>query len=168
MYCIFSHHHEKCNYSYLLALYFQGCFRHVLTAHCCKPILSRLLFSKGIVGGLCKRKMAAACGGALGRVGLQFLRTRGGIAGPVSSLVPRVPLQGAGRSYGTGGGSGFRSKWFWTLPGRRVSGRVLGCAFLLGGGGLGLYHTVKSCFHNQFAQQMTPQVYERNHLYKKK
>ncbi|XP_033850783.3 prostaglandin E synthase 2-like [Acipenser ruthenus] len=101
--------------------------------------------------------MAAACGGALGRIGLQFLRTRGGIAGPVSSLVPRVPLQGAGRSYGTGGGSGFRSKWFWTLPGRRVSGRVLGCAFLLGGGGLGLYHTVKSCFHSQFAQQMAPQ-----------
>ncbi|MGH0170964.1 UNVERIFIED_CONTAM: hypothetical protein FKN15_070121 [Acipenser sinensis] len=101
--------------------------------------------------------MAAACDGALGRIGLQFLRTRGGIAGPVSSLVPRVPLQGAGRSYGTGGGSGFRSKWFWTLPGRRVSGRVLGCAFLLGGAGLGLYQTLKFCFHNQFAQQMAPQ-----------
>ncbi|XP_041098694.1 prostaglandin E synthase 2 [Polyodon spathula] len=96
--------------------------------------------------------MAAAWGRALGRVGLQFLRTRGGIGGPVSSLVPRVPLQGAGG----GSGSGFRSRLFWSVPGRRVRGRVFGGAFLLGGG-LGLYQTAKFCFHNQLAEQMALQ-----------
>ncbi|XP_066568775.1 prostaglandin E synthase 2 [Amia ocellicauda] len=96
--------------------------------------------------------MAAACVRALGQVGLRVLRSRGGTAGTARLLQPRVPWHGTGRAYGTGGG-GVRSKLLSGSP-FRGGGRVLGCAFLLGGG-FGLYQTVRFSVQQHFAQQET-------------
>nr|XP_006640838.1 PREDICTED: prostaglandin E synthase 2 [Lepisosteus oculatus] len=90
--------------------------------------------------------MAASCMRVLGRPGI--------------SVFSRAALPGPCRAYGTGG-AGFRSKLFGAAPVRGGGGRVLGCAFLLGGG-LGLYHTVKLSFQHQFAQQQTTRVESGN------
>ncbi|XP_018529201.1 prostaglandin E synthase 2 [Lates calcarifer] len=85
--------------------------------------------------------MAAACARTLGKVGWSLLQSPAARRpGTVSSLVGNVSTHGSRRAFGTGG-AGVRSKLLSSLRGGR-GGRVLGCAFLVGGG-LGLYQTVK-------------------------
>lgn len=62
-----------------------------------------------------------------------------------------MSAHGSRRAYGTGGPE-VRSKLLSSL--RAGGGRVLGCAFLLGGG-LGLYHTVKFTVQQHLAEEET-------------
>lgn len=100
-------------------------------------------------GNLCKIKMAAACARTLGKVGWHILESPPCRAGNIASLIPRVPLHGSSRAYRTGG-AGFRSKLLFSTPLR--GGRVLGCAFLFGGG-LGLYQTIKLSVQHHLAEE---------------
>ncbi|KAI2661558.1 Prostaglandin E synthase 2 [Labeo rohita] len=67
-----------------------------------------------------------------------------------AALVPRIFMRCQGRAYGTGG-AGFKSRILLAAP-VRGSGRVLGCAFLLGGG-FGLYQTVKLTLQHHLAEE---------------
>jgi len=98
--------------------------------------------------------MAAACARALGKVGLHVLESPACRPRNISSLVPQLSLHGSRRAYGSGaGGGGFRSWMFHgAAPALRGSGRVLGCAFLLGGG-LGLYQTIKFSLERHLAEE---------------
>ncbi|KAM9393507.1 prostaglandin E synthase 2 [Pholidichthys leucotaenia] len=89
--------------------------------------------------------MAASCARALSKVGSSFLESvrRSGTA-PVSYLFGNAAARSSRRAYSTGG-PGVRSK----LGG---GSRVLGCAFLLGGG-LGLYQTVKLSVQQHRAEE---------------
>ncbi|XP_070690645.1 prostaglandin E synthase 2 [Pempheris klunzingeri] len=96
--------------------------------------------------------MAAACARTLCKVGWNILESP---AGTVSYLVRNASAHGSRRAYGTGG-PGVRSGLLSSLRAgegrvRGSGGRVLGCAFLLGGG-LGLYHTVKSRLQQHLAE----------------
>ncbi|KAM9547091.1 prostaglandin E synthase 2-like [Salvelinus alpinus] len=93
--------------------------------------------------------MAAACARTLGKVGWHILESPPCRAGKIASLIPRVPLHGSSRAYRTGG-AGFRSKLLFSTPLR--GGRVLGCAFLFGGG-LGLYQTIKLSVQHHLAEE---------------
>eukprot|EP00063_Salmo_salar_P052321 XP_014027156.1 PREDICTED: prostaglandin E synthase 2-like isoform X1 [Salmo salar] len=93
--------------------------------------------------------MAAACARTLGKVGWHILESPPCRAGNIASLIPRVPLHGSSRAYRTGG-AGFRSKLLFSTPLR--GGRVLGCAFLFGGG-LGLYQTIKLSVQHHLAEE---------------
>ncbi|XP_035641199.1 prostaglandin E synthase 2 [Oncorhynchus keta] len=93
--------------------------------------------------------MAAACARTLSKVGWHILESPPCRAGNIASLIPRVPLHGSSRAYRTGG-AGFRSKLLFSTPLR--GGRVLGCAFLIGGG-LGLYQTIKLSVQHHLAEE---------------
>ncbi|KAM3867921.1 prostaglandin E synthase 2 [Diretmus argenteus] len=103
-------------------------------------------------GSLRKAKMAAACARTLGKVGRFLLESPACRPGSFSSAVANVPQRGSRRAFGTGG-AGFRSKLFSTAA-LRAGGRVLGCAFLLGGG-LGFYRTVRSSVQHHLAAEET-------------
>nr|XP_046201329.1 prostaglandin E synthase 2 [Oncorhynchus gorbuscha] len=98
--------------------------------------------------------MAAACARTLSKVGWHILESPPCRAGNIASLIPRVPLHGSSRAYRTGG-AGFRSKLLFSTPLR--GGRVLGCAFLIGGG-LGLYQTIKLSVQHHLAEDVKPSV----------
>uniref|UniRef100_A0A3Q3X2V3 Prostaglandin E synthase 2 n=1 Tax=Mola mola TaxID=94237 RepID=A0A3Q3X2V3_MOLML len=96
--------------------------------------------------------MAAACARTLGKVGWgvfesQAARRPGTFSNPVGNL----SAYGSGRAYGTGGAA-VRTKVVSSMRERR--GRLLGCAFLLGGG-LGLYQTVKFSVQQHLAEEET-------------
>ena len=83
--------------------------------------------------------MAAACARALCKVGWTFLESPAARrSGTVSVLLGNAGSRGSRRAYGSGSG-GFRPPLLSPAGG----GRLLGCAFLLGGG-LGLVQTVRS------------------------
>ncbi|KAM4616700.1 prostaglandin E synthase 2 isoform 2-T2 [Polymixia lowei] len=96
--------------------------------------------------------MAATCARALGKVGWHILESPTYRPGNISSLVTTISAHGSRRAYGTGW-AGFRSKMFYAAS-LRKGGRVLGCAFLLGGG-LGLYQTVKFSVQHHLAEEET-------------
>ncbi|XP_041854865.1 prostaglandin E synthase 2 [Melanotaenia boesemani] len=90
--------------------------------------------------------MSAACARTLSKVGLFLMEAPAARrSGTVSYLLGNVGAHGSRRAYGTGGAE-FRSKLFSSV--RTGGGRVLGCAFLLGGG-LGLYQTLKLSVQQQ-------------------
>lgn len=94
--------------------------------------------------------MAAACARTLCKVGWNILESPAARrSGTVSYLVGSVGAHGSRRAYGTGG-TGVRSKLLSSLRGG--GGRVLGCAFLLGGG-VGLYQTVKYSVQQHLAEE---------------
>uniref|UniRef100_A0A671XDR4 Prostaglandin E synthase 2 n=1 Tax=Sparus aurata TaxID=8175 RepID=A0A671XDR4_SPAAU len=94
--------------------------------------------------------MAAACARTLCKVGWNILESPAARrSGTVSYLVGNVGAHGSRRAYGTGG-TGVRSKLLSSLRGG--GGRVLGCAFLLGGG-VGLYQTVKYSVQQHLAEE---------------
>ncbi|KAM9360612.1 prostaglandin E synthase 2 [Symphorus nematophorus] len=96
--------------------------------------------------------MAAACARTLCKVGWNILESPAvRRPGTVNYLVGNVSAHGSRRAYGTGG-PGVRSKLLSSLRGG--GGRVLGCAFLLGGG-LGLYQTVKFRVQQHLAEEET-------------
>lgn len=101
-------------------------------------------------GTLCKANMAASCARVLGKVGWSFLESSASrSSGAFSYLLRNVGAHGFRTAYGTGA-AGVRSK---LLSGARSGGgRVLGCAFLLGGG-LGLYQTVKMSVQQHLAEE---------------
>lgn len=101
------------------------------------------------MGVYVKSKMAAACVRTLGKVGRIVLETPACRTANSYALVPRNTLHGFKRAYGTGAGR-VGSKPFFTSQLR--SARVLGCAFLLGGG-LGLYQTLKLTFQRHLAEE---------------
>ncbi|XP_017283273.1 prostaglandin E synthase 2 [Kryptolebias marmoratus] len=93
--------------------------------------------------------MAAASARTICKVGRSVLETPVvSRSGTVSYLLGNAGAHGSRRAYGTGG-SGFRSKLLSSA--RAGGGRVLGCAFLLGGG-LGLYQTVKMSAQQHLAE----------------
>lgn len=103
-------------------------------------------------GTLCKANMAAACARALCKVGWTVLESPAARR-PVTFSYPagNVVAFGSRRAFGTGGAA-LRTK---VLPSLRAgSGRLLGCAFLLGGG-LGLYQTVKFRVQQHLAEEET-------------
>ncbi|KAM9700230.1 prostaglandin E synthase 2-like, partial [Menidia menidia] len=94
--------------------------------------------------------MAAACSRTLGKVGLSLLGTPAvRRSGTVTRFLGNAVVPGPRRPYGTSG-AGFRAR----PPGswRSGGGRVLGCAFLLGGG-LGLYQTLKGSVQQHLAEE---------------
>lgn len=103
-------------------------------------------------GTLCKANMAAACARALCKVGWTVLESPAARR-PVTFSYPagNVVAFGSRRAFGTGGAA-LRTKVFPSL--RAGSGRLLGCAFLLGGG-LGLYQTVKFRVQQHLAEEET-------------
>ncbi|XP_016147256.1 prostaglandin E synthase 2 [Sinocyclocheilus grahami] len=94
--------------------------------------------------------MAAACARTLSKVGRLVLDTPTCRVTNTAALMPRISMRCQGRAYGTGG-AGFRSRLSLAAP-VRGSGRVLGCAFLLGGG-FGLYQTVKLTLQRHLAEE---------------
>lgn len=103
-------------------------------------------------GTLCKATMAAACARALCKVGWTALESPAARR-PVTFSYPagNAVACGTGRAFGTGGAA-LRTK---VLPSLRAgSGRLLGCAFLFGGG-LGLYQTVKFRVQQHLAEEET-------------
>ncbi|XP_026100984.1 prostaglandin E synthase 2-like [Carassius auratus] len=94
--------------------------------------------------------MAAACARTLSKVARLVLDTPTCRVTNAAALVPRFSMRCQGRAYGTGG-AGFRSRALLAAP-TRGSGRVLGCAFLLGGG-FGLYQTVKLTLQRHHADE---------------
>uniref|UniRef100_A0A3Q1I029 Prostaglandin E synthase 2 n=2 Tax=Anabas testudineus TaxID=64144 RepID=A0A3Q1I029_ANATE len=95
--------------------------------------------------------MAAAR--ALCKVGCSLLESPAARrSGTVSYLVGKGPALVSRRAYGTGG-AGVRSRLLSSLR-TGGGGRVLGCAFLLGGG-LGLYQTVKLSVQQHRAEDRT-------------
>lgn len=103
-------------------------------------------------GTLCKANMAAACARAFCKVGLTVLESTAARR-PINFPYPvgNVVANGSRRAFGTGGAA-LRTK---VLPSLRAgSGRLLGCAFLLGGG-LGLYQTIKFRVQQHLAEEGT-------------
>lgn len=94
--------------------------------------------------------MAAACARTLSKVARLVLDTPICRVTNTAALVPRISMRCQGRAYGTGG-AGSRSRMLLAAP-IRGSGRVLGCAFLLGGG-FGLYQTVKLTLQRHLAEE---------------
>ncbi|NP_956574.2 prostaglandin E synthase 2 [Danio rerio] len=94
--------------------------------------------------------MAAACTRTLGKVGRLVLDTPTCRFTNTAAFVPRTSMRCQGRAYGTGS-SGFKSRLLLAAP-VRGSGRVLGCAFLLGGG-FGLYQTIKLTLQHHLAEK---------------
>ncbi|KAM6931220.1 prostaglandin E synthase 2 isoform 2-T2 [Xenentodon cancila] len=95
--------------------------------------------------------MAAALSRTVCKVGRTFLESPAARrSGTVSYLLGNVGARGPRRAYGTcgTGGPGFRSK----LVSSGGGGRVLGCAFLLGGG-LGLYQTTRRSVERHLAEE---------------
>lgn len=104
-------------------------------------------------GTLCKANMAAACARALCKVGWTVLESPAARRPATFSYpVGNVVAFGSRRAFGTGGAA-VRTK---VLPSLRAagSGRLLGCAFLLGGG-FGLYQAVKFKVQQNLAQEET-------------
>ncbi|XP_029366942.1 prostaglandin E synthase 2 isoform X2 [Echeneis naucrates] len=99
--------------------------------------------------------MAASCARTLGKVGWSLLDSAAvRRSGSVSSLLGQVSAHGFRRAFGTGG-PGIRSKLVSLRAGRPGGGgRLLGCAFLLGGG-LGLYQTVRFSVQQHRAEEDT-------------
>ncbi|XP_047448015.1 prostaglandin E synthase 2 [Mugil cephalus] len=103
-------------------------------------------------GTLCKANMAAACARSLSKVGWDLLDSPAAHRpGTLSYLLGNASAHGSRRAYSTGG-TGFRSKLLSSA--RAGGGRVLGCAFLLGGG-LGLYQTLKRSAQQHLAAEET-------------
>lgn len=101
-------------------------------------------------GTLCKANMAAACARTLCKVGWSVLESPAARRPATFSYPPgNVVAFGSRRAYGTGGAA-VRTKVLSSLRGG--SGRLLGCAFLLGGG-LGLYQTVKFRVQQHLAEE---------------
>ncbi|XP_027889834.1 prostaglandin E synthase 2 [Xiphophorus couchianus] len=101
-------------------------------------------------GALRKVNMAAACSRTLCKVGRSFLETPAAArTGTVSFLLGNAGAHGFRRGLSTGG-PGFRSRLLSSV--RAGGGRVLGCAFLLGGG-LGLYQTLKLSVQQHLAEE---------------
>lgn len=94
--------------------------------------------------------MAAACARTLSKVARLVLDTPICRVANSAALVPRISMRCQGRAYGTGG-AGTRSRTLLAAP-VRGSGRVLGCAFLLGGG-FGLYQIVKLTLQRHLAEE---------------
>ncbi|TRZ02208.1 hypothetical protein DNTS_030438 [Danionella cerebrum] len=92
--------------------------------------------------------MAAACVRTLGKVGRLLLEKPMNCVTKTAAFVPRNSLRCQGRAYGTGS-SGYKSRLLLTVPAR---GRMLGCAFLLGGG-FGLYQTIKHSIQRHYAKE---------------
>nr|XP_020450766.1 prostaglandin E synthase 2 [Monopterus albus] len=94
--------------------------------------------------------MAAACARTLGKVGWCLLESPGARrSGTVSYLLGKGNANGSRRAFGTGG-TGVRSKLLSSVRGG--GGKVLGCAFLLGGG-LGLYRTAAFSVQQHLAEE---------------
>lgn len=99
-------------------------------------------------GALRKANMAAACARTLCKVGWTFLESPAARrSGTVSYLLGNAGARGPRRAYGTGG-VGFRTR----LVSSAGAGRLLGCAFLVGGG-LGLYQTAKRSLDRHLAEE---------------
>lgn len=94
--------------------------------------------------------MAAASARTLSKVARLVVDTPTRRVTNTAALVPRIFMRCQGRAYGTGG-AGFKSRILLAAP-VRGSGRVLGCAFLLGGG-FGLYQTVKLTLQHHLAEE---------------
>ncbi|XP_074527488.1 prostaglandin E synthase 2 [Halichoeres trimaculatus] len=98
--------------------------------------------------------MAASYSRALCKVGCRILDSPAvHRTGTVSYLLGNAGACGSRRAYGTGG-AGFRSKLLSSVRGTGRGGRVLGCAFLLGGG-LGLYQTVRFRVQQHLAEEQS-------------
>ncbi|CAJ1069730.1 prostaglandin E synthase 2 [Xyrichtys novacula] len=98
--------------------------------------------------------MAAACARSLCKVGRTISESPAARrTGTMSYLLGSTGACGSRRAYGTGG-SGFRSVLLSSVRGAATGrgGRVLSCAFLLGGG-LGLYQTVKYSVQQHLAEE---------------
>ncbi|XP_008416012.1 prostaglandin E synthase 2 [Poecilia reticulata] len=94
--------------------------------------------------------MAAACSRTLCKVARSFLETPAAArTGTVSFLLGNAGAHGFRRGLSTGG-PGLRSRLVSSV--RAGGGRVLGCAFLLGGG-LGLYQTLKLSVQQHLAEE---------------
>ncbi|MEQ2184124.1 hypothetical protein GOODEAATRI_004739 [Goodea atripinnis] len=94
--------------------------------------------------------MAAACSRSLCKVGRSFLETPATArSGTASFLLGNAATHSSRRGFSSGG-PGFRSRLVSSV--RAGGGRVLGCAFLLGGG-LGLYQTLKLSLQQHLAQE---------------
>lgn len=103
--------------------------------------------------------MAAACGRMLCKIGWNVLESHAARRpGTFSYPVGNVSVFGSRRAYGTGGAV-VRAKLLSSLRGGR--GRLLGCAFLLGGG-LGLYQTVKFSVQQHLAEEEETEVSVRS------
>ncbi|XP_043102975.1 prostaglandin E synthase 2 [Puntigrus tetrazona] len=96
--------------------------------------------------------MAAACARTLGKVARLALDTPTCRVTNTAAIAPRISTRCQGRAYGTGG-AGSRCGTPLAAP-VRGGGRVLGCAFLLGGG-FGLYQTVKLTLQRHLAEEET-------------
>ncbi|XP_051964772.1 prostaglandin E synthase 2 isoform X2 [Xyrauchen texanus] len=96
--------------------------------------------------------MAAACARTLGKVGRLVLDAPTWHFTNSVATVPRTYLRCHGRAYFTGG-AGFRSRRVLPVP-VLGGGRVLGCAFLFGGG-IGLYQTIKLTLQRHLAEEQT-------------
>lgn len=96
--------------------------------------------------------MAAACARAFCKVGWTVLESPAARRPiPFSYSAWNVVANGSRRAFGTGGAA-LRPK---VLPSLRAGGsRLLGCAFLLGGG-LGLYQTIKLRVQQHLAEEET-------------
>ncbi|KAJ7994064.1 hypothetical protein DPEC_G00262060 [Dallia pectoralis] len=100
-------------------------------------------------GNLCRIKMAAACVRLFGKVAWHRLESRPCRAGTFVSLVQMVSVPGSIRACGTAG-AGFRTQMMHSTLIR--GGKVLRCAFLLGGG-IGLYQTMKLSVQHHLAEE---------------
>ncbi|XP_068166861.1 prostaglandin E synthase 2 [Antennarius striatus] len=98
-------------------------------------------------GTLRKANMATTCARTVLKVGCNILNRRPGTA---SYLVGNGSAHGPRKAFSSGG-TVLRHMLPPTRGGR---GRLLGCAFLLGGG-LGLYQTVKLCVEQHLAEEET-------------
>lgn len=103
------------------------------------------------MGVYVKSKMAAACVRRLGKVGRLVLDSPACRTVKCHALLPRNSLNGPRRAYGTGT-EGFTSRPLRNFSTQLRSARVLGCAFLLGGG-MGLYQTIKLTFQRHLAEE---------------
>lgn len=101
-------------------------------------------------GTLCKTNMAATSVRTLCKVGWNILDSQTARRPAIFSYpVGNVSALMSRRAYGTGG-AGVRAKLVSSLRGGRS--RLLGCAFLLGGG-MGLYQTVKFSVQQHLAEE---------------
>lgn len=101
-------------------------------------------------GTLCKTNMAATSVRTLCKVGWNILESQTARRPAIFSYpVGNVSALMSRRAYGTGG-AGVRAKLVSSLRGGRS--RLLGCAFLLGGG-MGLYQTVKFSVQQHLAEE---------------
>ncbi|XP_055023634.1 prostaglandin E synthase 2 isoform X1 [Misgurnus anguillicaudatus] len=92
--------------------------------------------------------MAASCAKTLGKVARLVLDTPINRITKTDPLITRIHLRGQVRAYGNSR-AGFKSRFLHISP---IRGRVLGGAFLLGGG-FGLYQTIKLTFQHHLAEE---------------